>query len=206
MKLFPISPSQLLLSPTHLRGEQGTHLLFELSKRLPNPIAAEDQGLAVGKAPHGLLQALPHGLVKKRSVCGSLDVAVGHLGGQREQPRMQGTGKEKKRLFNITCQCSFPHLEETLGIPDAHSCTSGNHRQLPQWVKIGRTSKRAWKAYAVAWDTWTASVPLGHSQVCLYQWAKQAEPPSLHGKPGGEGSCTSPAELAQPGPTINHLY
>lgn len=106
-----MSPPQLLLSSTHLRGERGTHLLFELSKRLPNPIPAEDQGLAVGKALYRLLQALAHGFVKKRNVCGSLDVAVGHLGGRREHPCVQGTGKEKKRLFNITYQYSSPHLE-----------------------------------------------------------------------------------------------
>lgn len=93
-----------------------------------------------------------------------------------------------------------------LGIPDAHSCTSGNHRQMLQWVEIRKTSKRTWKAYAVAWGTWTTLVPPGHTHVCLYQQAEQAEPPSLQGTPGEEGASTSPVELAHPGPTIIHLH
>lgn len=47
--------------------------------------------------------------------------------------------------------------------------------------------------------------PPGHPHVRPHQRAEQAEPPFLHGKPGGEGACTSPAEPAQPGPTIVHL-
>lgn len=72
MKPVSISPSRLLLPlPTHPgspRGEPGTHLLFELSKRLPNPISAEDQGVAVGKPLDGLIQALAHGFGEKGNV------------------------------------------------------------------------------------------------------------------------------------------
>lgn len=56
------------------------------------------------------------------------------------------------------------------------------------------------------WGTWTTLVAPGHADVCLYQQAKWAEPLFPHGRPGGEGACTSPAELAQPGPTIIHLH
>lgn len=72
MKPVSISPSRRLLPlsthPGAPRGEPGTHLLFELSKRLPNPISAEDQGVTVGKLLDGLIQALAHGFGEKGNV------------------------------------------------------------------------------------------------------------------------------------------
>lgn len=195
MKLFPISPSHLLPS-SHLRGEQGTHLLLELSKRLPNPIPAEDQGLAVRKALHCLLQALAHGFVKKGNVCASLDVAAGHLGGHEGHPCVQGTGKEK-RLFNMTwiepVTTALPMWGDYQPAHDTGNiwCTflnHGNHRQLLQWVKIRKISKRTWKvmqwfgAHGQPWN------PQGRHMCVCTRAGRVSIPPW---EPG-EGACTSP--------------
>lgn len=119
--------------------------------------------------------------------------------------------KKKKRLFNISCQYSSPHLEG-LSACQCHWntwCTFLHQWEAQAAASVGQDQEDFQK------DLGSLCSGLGHmdnrgtprhTHVYLCQQAEQAEPPSLHGRPGGEGACTSPAELAQPGPIIIHLH